>query len=197
MSANKLLHFQRRSWNTTPFDAGQPTGLPGGYWVAALGDEGDGTGGVISFQHIFSNPVGINRRDNNYYSLEELSVADSLATAHEYHMEINGMDGDTLGTGAPAIQVPVTRHWTINAQGHGVTVSNNAHAMNLWRSRLCRVWIGNFHGLETQFGDILIETDNIGGAETMEVVMQGLWWPPGSQNGPRGIIRPVDTIYGA
>jgi len=197
MSIAHVLHFQRRAWNTTPAAAGQPTGLPGGYWAAALSEEGDASGGVISFQHIFSNPTGIGRRDNNYYSLEELQLSDALDTAHEYHLEITQMDGDTLGGGAPAIQLPVKRHWTVNAQAHGVTVSDNEHAMNIWRSRMSRIWIGAYHGLDTQFGDILVETDNIGAGNEMQVVMQGLWWPPGSQNGPRGIIRPTDTIYGA
>jgi len=193
VSVATSLRFTRRSWNTTPFDAVQPTGLPGGYWVASATSEGDASGGVSSFQHIFSNPVGIGRRDNNFYSLEEMCIADSLDTAHEYHLEINQMDSDALDQGGIR---PVIRHYTINAQAHGVTTANE-HALNIWRANQTRIWIGRYHGLDTEFGDILVETDNVTAGEMMQVILQGLWWPPGAENGPRGIIRPTDTIYGA
>lgn len=193
MSANHVLHFTRRPWNMSPPGAEPILGMPGGYWTVTGDQEGDATGGVISFQHIFSNPAGIDRRDNNYYSLEETMVADSLATAHEYHLEIIQMDSDTLG---PSGNRPIERHYTINAQAPGVT-GTFAHSINLWRARQSKLFIGRFHGIDTEFGAILVETDNIGAGERMLVVMQGLWWPPGAGNGPRGIIRPTDTIYGA
>ena len=193
MSIAHVLNFTRRPWNMSPAGELPVLGMPGGYWTASGDDEGDASGGVISFQHIFSNPVGIDRRDNNYYSLEEISIVDGLATAHEYHMEIIQMDSDTLNL---AQSRPVERHYTINAQGHGVT-GTFPHAINLWRARQSKVFIGRFHGIDTEFGAILVETDNIGAAARMLVVLQGLWWPPGAGNGPRGIIRPNDTIYGA
>ncbi len=193
MSVASAMGFTRRPWNTTPAAAGQPTGLPGGYWVASFDNEGDSTGGTISFQHIFSNPVGIGRRDNNFYSLEEVMLTDQNATAHEYHLEVIGMDSDALGESNIR---PVEQHSTINAQSHGTVGSAFAHAMNIWRARQSRIWIGRFHGLDTEFGAILVETDNFDGDRFIGK-LQGVWWPPGAENAPLGIIRPTDTIYGS
>jgi len=193
MSIAHSLVFARRAWNSQPAGVGQPTGLPGGYWVASGDDEGDASGGSISFQHIFSNPTGIDRRDNNFYSLEEVMLADQFATAHEYHLEINQMDSDAV---VGNLRTPVIQHFTLNAQAHGTGGSSFLHSMNMWRARQSRVWIGRYKGLDTEFGDILVETVNTGAGARMVVKLQGLWWPPGAENGPRGIIRPPDTIYG-
>lgn len=192
MSVNHVLNFTRRPWNMNPPGAPPLLGMPGGYWTASGDDEGDASGGVLSFQHIFSNPTGIDRRDNNYYSLEEIMLADGEESAHEYHMEIIQMDSDTLNLNQSR---PVEKHFTINAQAHGVA-GTFAHNLNIWRSRQSRVWIGRFHGIDTEFGSILVETENVAPGQRMLVVLQGLWWPPGAGNGPRGIIRPTDTIYG-
>lgn len=188
MSITRALRFTRRAWAQLPIP-----GYPGGTWVGGGNDVGDASGGSMNWQHIFSSPsAGLG--DNNFYSIEQLSVSSTLAVAQGFMVRILNMDPDTApdnGTN-PHLAVPCSYAGDLIVAGSAVsTISLELNKINV------KIWVGRFAGIFTDTGDMLVQTDNPGANENIRCKVQGYWWTPEAMNAPRGLIRPPDGIYGA
>jgi len=188
VTINLSMNFQRRSWASpltlTPADQG----LPLGHWTAAAESEGDGSGGDISFQHIFrnaSNQLG----DSNYYSIEQMTFMTTVSTVTGASLTINGMD---VGTGDVATpQLPVDRVYALD-----LDVTDQAVAVRaMSRPNGYKIWIGTYQGIPTDFGDMRLRMDNPGVSDTARFVVYGYYWGPGAINAAGGMRKPIGDIY--
>lgn len=175
--------FTRHSWAMPPIP-----GFPSGVWSASADDEGDASGGEITFQHIFRNTSN-NLGDTNLYNIEHVMCTSQFSSATAARIRINGMDP---GTGQPATTRPVDRVYTLpmvlNDSSAGFVISSEARAGTI------PIWVGTFDGPDTDLGDVIIAMDNADSLRYI-VVMYGYYWAPGAINAEGGIQRPPNGLW--
>lgn len=180
------LIFTRRRW-TFP----NIPGMPAGAWVAAEGSEGDASGGDITFQHIFEN-VSNQLGDSNFYSLEHIMVNNTSSSGGAAGIRIRGMDPGA-GQISPILQ-PITTDMAFPLQSNGSAASSQFSIEP--KNQNPRRWIGTFHGLDTEFGDVIVITQNPTATDIVTVKLEGYWWTPDAINAPGGLRRPPGALYG-
>lgn len=182
MSITQLLTFTRRQWSM-PQDPGRPSG----HWIAAGTDEGDGTGGTFTWQHIFAQPSSGLGDPHSLYSIEQLMMTQSILAANDCLLQILNMDvgsGPLVEGGIPCLyQFDMEKDGSLNASLPAVQVNT-------------RIWVGRFAGRPTDAGQVTVVTDNPGAADVFRVKLQGYWWSPEAVNAPGGLRLPRDGIYG-
>lgn len=183
MSIALSLRFTRHAWAMPPVP-----GLPTGVWSASGDDEGDASGGIISFQHIFRN-AGNNIGDNQLYNIEHVMGTVQDFAQDAMMLTINGMDP---GTGQVATPLPVDRRYQFPLLDADV----GAGFVQAVPPTLGTVpiWVGTYSGLDTDLGDMIIATENIDGSRFI-VVVYGYYWAPASVNAPGGIQRPPNGLW--
>lgn len=187
--AHSLL-FNRKAW-TFP----SVPGLPAGVWSATNREEGDASGGSITFQHIFSSP-GNDLGDSNIYSIEQVSFGSGDNGLVACSLTLNGMD---VGSGAPGTPAdPITRSWNFAMEGNDVGVGGTvaidirsvpANFMNP------HIWVGTYQGIPTDFGDVLIRAQNPTASFVMGAALYGYWWTPDAINAAGGLRRPPEYFF--
>jgi len=186
MTINHSMRFTRHAWAMP-----HVPGLPIGVWTASSDDEGDASGGQITFQHIFRNTSN-NLGDTNLYNIEHVMVAGQSASQDGCLMRINGMDP---GTGQVSFPAPIDRIYTLplipsDASIGGFTEAAGSDLVNR------PIWVGTYSGPDTDLGDVLFSLQNIDSTRVV-IACYGYYWSPGAVNAAGGIRRPIDGIFGA
>lgn len=183
MSIALSMRFTRHSWAMP-----QTPGFPQGVWSASADDEGDLSGGLISFQHIFRNQSN-NLGDTNFYNIEHMMVATQDVAQQSARMQINGMDP---GTGQPATPLPVDRVYRLDLNdcdvGSGFDSALNTNVTTH------PIWVGTYAGPDTDLGDVIVAAQNIDSIRVL-VVLYGYFWAPDAINAPGGIQRPANGLW--
>lgn len=166
-------------------------GFPLGVWSAADDDEGDATGGDITFQHIFRNTSN-NLGDTNLYNIEHIMVASQDLLQVAAQLTINGMDTGGLAPNFP--HRPVDRVYSMNLFNTDSTTGfiNARHAIECTTP----IWVGTYNGVETDLGDMIVGLDNIDSIR-VTVAVYGYYWAPDAVNAPGGIQRPPNGLWRA
>ena len=189
MTLNVSMRFQRRAWATPQIVLGGDQGLPLGYWTATAESEGDGSGGDLTFQHIFSAPSN-GLGDSNLYSIEQVMIRTTLSGLSSMELVIQGMDP---GTGDPSLPTtPVDCHYAVDLDVTDQAVATRAMS----RPNGYKIWVGRYDGIPTDFGDMRLRGDNPGVSDKSGCKFQGYFWAPGAINSPLGIRKPQGDIYG-
>ncbi len=188
MSIAQSFLFQRRQWSTPQALTPGDLGLPAGYWSCSGQDEGDGSGGDMTFQHIFSNPIN-GLGDGNLYSIEQLTISSTVSNTSSMLLQINGMDSGTGRVATP--DDPVDREYLID-----MDISSQAtNVRAISRPNGYKIWVGRYQGLPTDLGDMILRVSNPTGSDTIAAVIQGYYWTPGAVNAPGGIRKPIGDVF--
>jgi len=181
------MRFTRHSWAMPPIP-----GLPSGVWSASADDEGDASGGLQTFQHIFRNNSN-NLGDTNLYNIEHVMLTSAAAGVTSCRMTINGMDPGTgqLSSPNPVDRVygfPVTDLELNTGFDRAILASGNSFRP---------IWVGTYSGPDTDLGDMILATLNPTASNRTIVVVYGYYWAPSAVNAPGGIQRPANGIWGS
>lgn len=166
-------------------------GLPMGVWSASNDDEGDASGGLISFQHIFRNTSN-NLGDTNLYNIEHTMIASANSANTAARIQINGMDP---GTGQISSPRPIDRIYTVPLTDSDV---GSGFVRSPFPERATKpIWVGTYNGPDTDLGDMIIALENPTAAFRVLVAVYGYFWAPGAINAPNGIQRPLNGLWGS
>lgn len=185
MSIAHTTRFTRHAWAFPPVP-----GLPSGVWSASNDDEGDASGGIISFQHIFRNTSN-NLGDTNLYNIEQVVCGTQNTFLTAARLTINGMDP---GTGQVSSPRPVDRIFQYPLDDV-VTGSGFQRAIPADKGTV-PLWVGTYSGVDTDLGDMIFALGNPGGGSRVIFAVYGYFWAPGAVNAPQGIRRPEGSIWG-
>lgn len=185
MSIAFSLRFTRHAWAMPAIP-----GFPLGVWSASDDDEGDASGGNITFQHIFRNTSN-NLGDTNLYNIEHVMVAAQSALQDDCKLLLNGMDP---GTGQGSTPLPIDRAYqfdllTVDATGGFIQCIPP-------RQGTVPIWVGTYAGPETDLGDMIISLENVNNLRVI-VAVYGYFWAPGAVNAAEGIQRPPNGLWRA
>jgi len=180
------MRFTRHAWAMP-----QIPGFPLGVWSASDDDEGDATGGAITFQHIFRNTSN-NLGDTNLYNIEHLFCGVQDATQDACRLTINGMDP---GTGQGSTSRPIDRVYTFSLIANDVPDALFIQSTRP-RDSTVPIWVGTYDGPDTDLGDMIIALENKDG-DRVSVGVYGYYWAPGAVNAPGGIQRPPNGLWRA
>lgn len=186
MSIALSTRFTRHAWAMPPIP-----GLPSGVWSASNDDEGDGTGGIMSFQHIFRNQSN-NLGDTNLYNIEQIMIAGQDSSQVGASLTINGMDP---GTGQTSSVRPIDRVFAFLLVNMDVAAGIFTNAILPGEPKR-PIWVGTYNGVDTDLGDMIIKLQNFDSKRVL-VAVYGYYWAPGAVNAASGIRRPIDGIFGA
>lgn len=184
MSIAHATRFTRHAWAMPPLP-----GFPSGVWSASNSDEGDETGGIMSFQHIFRNTSN-NLGDTALYNIEHLMCASTNAGVAACQLDIRNMDP---GVGDTASIRPINRlyRYDMPTNDTGGLFRSNITP----REGTTPVWVGTYNGVDTNLGDVIVSVQNVGGATRVSVAMYGYYWAPSAVNAAAGIQRPPNGLW--
>lgn len=164
-------------------------GFPTGVWTASADDEGDASGGQITFQHIFRNTSN-NLGDNQLYNIEHVMCHSQGVIRNFLAVRITGMDP---GTGQVSTPEPIDRQYNLPLNLHDDGLSLLALDA---REGTVPIWVGTFSGPDTDFGDVRMALDNEDSTR-VQVALYGYYWAPAAVNAPGGIQRPPNGLWRA
>lgn len=186
------LLFERKSWS---FPVDPASGLPAGIWSATGEDEGDASGGSVTWQHIFSSPAN-GLGDSNYYSIEQFMFGTGINGSVGCSLTLNGMDRQSGRVAQP--DVPINRVYQfvladIDANvSHAAGIFLRAVPSNLINPH---IWVGTYQGLPTDFGDVLVRARNPSATAFSTCAIHGYWWTPDAINSRLGMRRPPEYVF--
>lgn len=186
MSLALSTRFTRHSWAMPAVP-----GFPLGVWSASNDDEGNNTGGVLSFQHIFrntSNGLG----DTNLYNIEHVMASSMDAGNTGCKLTINGMDPGTGQLTFPPRPIDRVYMYPMVPDDTGVLFRSSIEPSK----GTVPIWVGTYDGPDTDLGDMLLSFQNIDSARIV-VAVYGYYWAPGAVNAPGGIQRPPNGLWRA
>jgi len=183
MSIAHTTRFTRHAWAMPDVP-----GLPSGVWTASNDNEGDATGGLITFQHIFRNQSN-NLGDNQLYNIEQVMIASQDPAQSGAKLTIRGMDP---GTGQPSSPNPIDRVWFYDlANTDSLSGFQNATPPD---ETTIPVWVGTYSGPDTALGDVIVALENVDSVRVL-VAIYGYYWAPSAVNAPGGIQRPPNGLW--
>jgi len=187
--AHSLL-FNRKAW-AFPLAMGMPAGV----WSATGDEEGDASGGSLTFQHIFSNPSN-GLGDSNWYSIEHVMINSSLETITGATLTLNGMDRASGRVGTPLDPILRVYGFLMLAADVSVPGSATVRPNSIFSpGQSAHIWVGTYQGLPTDLGDVIVRTANPTGNDQVGAALYGYWWTPDAANAPLGLRRPAEYVF--